>query len=855
MRPQVADFDCVSELQEAICRHAVYSLGKPWPNLSPYDRFAAVALAVRDRMMDRLLETEEGYRRRHAKRVYYLSIEYLIGQSLGANLRNLGIHEPCAQAVKNLGGDLQDIENVEPDAALGNGGLGRLAACFLDSFATLPIPGYGYGINYEFGLFRQEIVDGYQRELPDNWQVLGTPWQIARPDEACMIPIYGRIEHGVDRSGGYNPMWMDWQALIGLPCDMLIPGYAGRSVTVLRLYSARASREFDVRIFNDGDYFKAVEQKIQSEMISKVLYPSDAQFAGKELRLAQEYFLVACAIRDIVRSFEQDHTGFQDFPSHVAIQLNDTHPVLAIVELMRTLVDEKNLSWDQAWEITRATFGYTNHTLSAEALEQWPVSLLNRMLPRHLQIVQEINRRFLESLSKTHPVDLARVSRLSIVDDSESHQVRMVNLAIVGSHSVNGVSPIHSRLLTSALLPDFYRLWPDRFNNKTNGVSPRRWLLHANPALAELVSSAIGEDWIVDLAELRRLEPYAGDASFRASFQHIKRSNKERLGALIKDAIRESVDPDSLFDVQAKRIHAYKRQLLKVLHIVHEYLRVIEDGETPGCPRTYILAGKAAPGYWMAKQIIKLIHNVSEVVNSDPRSRNVMKVVFLPDYRVSLAEKIVSAADLSEQISTAGKEASGTGNMKMALNGAVMIGTCDGTNLDICREVGEENAFLFGLKSHEVQAMREQKTFHPQELCQRDPRLKRVVEVFRSCLFAHREPDFCEWVVRTLMNEEDEHVHLADLPAYLAAQKAVEEAYNDRQRWTRMSILSVARIGAFSSDRAIAEYAQDIWRLGANQEPVIAGNSGIAGSAMVAAGESELSERQAAFSKTASAVS
>jgi starch phosphorylase len=855
MRPQVAGVDCISELQEAICRHAVYSLGKPWSDLSPYDRFAAVALAVRDRMMDRLLDTEDEYRRRAPKHVYYLSIEYLIGQSLGANLRNFGIYESCALAVKNLGANLQDIENVEPDAALGNGGLGRLAACFLDSFATLPVPGYGYGINYEFGLFKQEIANGYQRELPDNWQALGTPWLIARPDEACMIPIYGRIEHTVDRCGGYNPMWLDWQALIGLPCDMLIPGFGGRSVTVLRLYSGRASREFDVRIFNDGDYFKAVEQKIQSEMISKVLYPSDAQFAGKELRLAQEYFLVACAIRDIVRRFEQNHTTFQDFPSQVAIQLNDTHPVLATVELMRILVDEKILSWDEAWEITRATFGFTNHTLSVEALEQWPVSLFNRMLPRHLQIIQEINRRFLEQLSKTHGVDPAGAARMSIVDDSESHQIRMVNLAIVGSHSVNGVSPIHSQLLTSTLLPDFYQLWPEKFNNKTNGVSPRRWLLHANPALAELVSATIGQGWITNLGELRKLEPYADDASFRVSFQQIKRSNKERLGGLIKDAVHESVDPDSLFDIQAKRIHAYKRQLLKVLHIVHEYLRVVEDGKIVEVPRTYILAGKAAPGYWLAKQIIKLIHNVGEVINSDPRSRKVMKLVFLPDYRVSLAEKIVSAADLSEQISTAGKEASGTGNMKMALNGAVMIGTYDGTNLDICREVGEENAFLFGLKSDEVQTIREQKTYHPRELCEHDPRLMRVVDVFRSSLFAHRDPDFCAWVVRTLMNEEDEHMHLADLPAYLAAQKAVEKAYNDRERWTRMSILNVARIGTFSSDRAIAEYAEQIWNLRGDQDPVIAGTSGITGSATAAPGESKLSECQAALSKTASAVS
>jgi starch phosphorylase len=813
MSQNVVAVDEISGLQDAIRRHAVYSLGRPWESLPPHDRFAAVALTIRDRMMDRYLETEEAYRQRDAKRLYYLSIEFLIGQSLGANLRNLGLYEACGQALKNLGASLRDLEEVEPDAALGNGGLGRLAACFIDSLATLGMPGYGYGINYEFGLFKQGIADGYQRELPDNWQGLGTPWQIARPDEACMIPIYGRIEHSLDRRGVYNPMWLDWKALIGLPYDMLVPGYGGRTVNFLRLYSARASREFDMRIFNDGDYFKAVEQKIQSEMISKVLYPSDAVIAGQELRLAQEYFLVACSIRDIVRRYQQEHSTFHNFSSKVAIQLNDTHPTLAIVELMRILVDEKELGWENAWEITQKTFGYTNHTLSAEALEKWPISLLNRVLPRHLQIIQEINRRFLEQLSVTYPSDPARKARMSIVEDAAPSQVRMVNLAIMGSHSVNGVSPIHSELLKTILLPDFFELWPERFNNKTNGISPRRWLLHANPALARLISESIGDGWITDLSELRNLEPYVEDASFRKAFAQIKRFNKEKLGALIEYDLRERIDPDSLFDVHVKRIHAYKRQLLKILHIVHEYLELVEDGITPRLPRTYIFAGKAAPGYWLAKQIIKLIHNVSEVVNSDPRSKDAMKVVFIPDYRVSLAEKIIPATDLSEQISTAGKEASGTGNMKMALNGAVMIGTYDGTNLDISRQAGEENIFLFGLKAAEIQAMREGKAYHPRELCERDPRLKRVVDVFRSGLLCRHEPEFCAWVERILLDEEDEHVHLADLPAYLSAQELVETAFADRQRWTRMSILNTARVGEFSSDRAIADYAEEIWHL------------------------------------------
>ncbi|MFP5205861.1 MAG: glycogen/starch/alpha-glucan phosphorylase [Acidobacteriota bacterium] len=814
MSPSVVAPEVAFELEESIRWHGTHSLGRSWNSLTPYGRFTAVALAVRDRMMDRLLETEERYARNQAKRVYYLSIEYLIGQSLGANLRSLGLYPACAHALKSLGSSLPEIEAVEPDAALGNGGLGRLAACFLDSLATLNIPGNGYGINYEFGLFKQQIDNGEQHELPDNWQALGTPWLIARSDEVCMVPIYGRIEHSVDRRGEYNPMWMDWKALIGLPYDMLIPGYGGRTVNFLRLYSARASREFDMRIFNDGDYLKAVEEKIQSEMISKVLYPSDAVLGGRELRLAQEYFLVSCSIRDIVRRYEKDHGNFHEFSSKVAIQLNDTHPVLAVVELMRVLIDEKDLSWDEAWEITQATFGYTNHTLSEEALERWPVSLLNRVLPRHLQLIQEINRRFLEHLTRIFPGDATRARRLTLVDESEpAHQVRMVNLAVVGSHSINGVSPIHSHLLSTALLSDFHQLWPERFNNKTNGISPRRWLLHANPALAQLVSASIGQGWITDLNELRRLDPLAEDASFRTAFRDVKRHNKACLGAYVKDLLHETLDPESLFDVQIKRIHAYKRQLLNVLHIVHEYLGVVEDGTIPLCPRTYILAGKAAPGYWLAKQIIKLIHNVSEVINTDPRSRSLMKVVFIPDYRVSVAEKIIPAADLSEQISTAGKEASGTGNMKQALNGAVMIGTYDGTNLDICRAVGEENAFLFGLQAEAARALWAQKSYRPQEICDRDARVARVVDALRSGLLCRHEPGFCAWVLGLLLDSADEYLHLGDLPAYLDAQAAVSAAFVDRERWTRMSIHNVARIGDFSSDRAIREYAEQIWNV------------------------------------------
>ncbi|MBZ5615866.1 MAG: glycogen/starch/alpha-glucan phosphorylase [Acidobacteriia bacterium] len=803
--------DAVLDLQESICRHAIFSQGKPWRDLSTHERFAAVALAVRDRMVERMLETEEEYRRQDAKRLYYLSIEFLIGQSLGSNLRNLGIYESCRQALRHLGTDLQTVEESEPDAALGNGGLGRLAACFLDSLATLGLPGYGYGINYEYGLFKQEIDNGYQRELADNWLAQGSPWQIARPDEACMVPIYGRIEHGSDRHGVYNPMWMDWKALIGLPYDMLIPGYGGGTVHFLRLYSARSSRDFDMRIFNDGDYFKAVEQKIQSEIISKVLYPSDAVIANKELRLVQEYFLVACAVRDIVRRFQQNHSTFREFSSKVAIQLNDTHPALAVVELMRILVDEKELSWEDAWGVTQKTFGYTNHTLSSEALEKWPIALLEYVLPRHLQIIYEINRRFMEQVAAAYPRDSARLTQVSLIEDSVPKQARMVNLAIIGSHSVNGVSAIHSGLLRSRLAPDFYELWPEKFNNKTNGISQRRWLVHANPSLADLVCSTIGDGWITDLDRLRALERHAADSGFQEEFRQVKRSSKERLIVLVRDSLRVRLDPDSLFDVQVKRIHAYKRQLLNVMHIIHEYLALIEDGKIPTVPRTYIFAGKAAPGYWLAKQVIKLIHNVGRVINNDSRANELMKVVFVPDYRVSLAERIIPATDLSEQISTAGKEASGTGSMKMALNGAVTIGTFDGANIEILEEVGQENIFLFGLKAAELQAMRQQSSYRPQDYYDRDPRLKRVMDAFLSRLFCPQEPDLFAWIFRSLLDESDEHFHLADLPAYLAAQEEAAETFRDRDRWARMAILNVARIGRFSSDRTVTQYANDIW--------------------------------------------
>ena len=783
----------VSGIVESLRRHATYSLGKAWGDLSPIDLFNAVALSVRDRLIETMLETEERYRREDPKRINYLSIEFLMGQSLGNHLLNLGIRESYAQALGRLGANLSVVEEGEQDAALGNGGLGRLAACFLDSLATLDMPACGYGINYEYGLFRQEIDNGYQREKPDNWLTQSSPWEVARPDDACYVPVYGRIEHATDRKGAYNPMWMDWKVIVGIPYDMLISGYGGRTVNLLRLYSARSSHDFDMQIFNGGDYFKAVEQKIASETISKVLYPSDSMVEGRELRLIQEYFLVACAVRDIVRKFERSHKTFSRFASRVAIQLNDTHPALTVAELMRVLVDEKDLEWEEAWNITRATLGYTNHTLAPEALEKWPVPLLEKVLPRHLQIILELNKCFLNQVGGTQEGSVERIRRLSLIEESTPQQVRMANLAMLGSHSINGVSAIHSELVKTSLAPDFFALFPERFNNKTNGITPRRWLLQSNPGLASLIATAVGETWITDLYRLRLLESHAEDAGFRADFGKVKRANKVRLAGIIKDLLRLNVDPDSLFDVQVKRIHAYKRQLLNVMQIIDEYLLLVDDGRQPAAPRTYIFSGKAAPGYWFAKQIIKLIHNVGRVINNDARAREWIKIAFIPDYRVSLAEKIIPAADLSEQISTAGTEASGTGNMKLALNGAVTMGTLDGANIEIREEIGEDNMFIFGLNAAEVQTMREEKSYRPWDYYARDPRVKRVADTFSSNLFCPNEPDVFTWIFANILDANDEHLHLADFTSYSEAHQRAGDAYCDRGRWTRMAILNVAR--------------------------------------------------------------
>jgi starch phosphorylase len=800
-------------LRASIERHARYSLGQPWNALTPRQVFECVSLATRDLLIDRLIETEARCRVADAKQVHYLSIEYLLGRMLTNNLTSLGIDDLCRDTLRQMNIALEDVVEAEPDAALGNGGLGRLAACCLESLATLDLPASGYGINYEYGLFRQEIDNGSQREKPDNWLEFGSPWEIKRVDQACFVPVYGRIEHGLDRAGGYNPMWMDWRLIIGVPHDVPVVGYGGRTVNRLRLYSARSSHDFDMQIFNTGDYLKAVEQKIATETISRVLYPPDNVPPGQELRLLQEYFLVACAVRDIVSGYQRSHRTFDAFSTKVAIHLNDTHPALAIAELMRTLVDERDLGWDAAWEITRSTTSYTNHTLLPEALEKWPVTLLERVVPRHLQIIEEIDRRFLGHVASMRPGDAALQRRLSIIEDTEPRQVRMTHLSIVGSHSISGVSELHSGLIKTTLAPDFAALWPEKFNNKTNGVTARRWLLQANPLLARLITSAIGDQWVTDLERLRALESLADYVPFRQEFAAIKQRNKERLTRLISQTTSVAVDPDSLFDVHIKRIHEYKRQLLNVMRIVHDYLRLIEDNHEPAVPRTYIFAGKAAPGYWAAKQIIRLICSVARVVNHDRRAHGRMKVVFLPDFRVSLAEVIVPAADLSEQISTAGSEASGTGNMKLAMNGALTIGTLDGANIEIRDAVGADNIFIFGLTAAQVEARRRAMADTRIEPPPHDPRVSRVLDAIDSGLFAPHDPQLFHWIVTSLVDGGDPYCHLVDLPGYLDAQHEVEEAFRQPELWTSRAILNVARIGRFSSDRTVAEYARDIWRI------------------------------------------
>jgi len=803
----------VRAFEDRIYLYLRHTLGRKREGASLENMYLALAYAVKHELLDRMIETVERYERHDPKRVYYLSIEYLLGRFLRDHLRNLGIFEIARLAVREFGYELDDLVNVEPDAGLGTGGLGRLAACFLDSMATLGMPCYGYGIHYEYGMFRQEIGNGYQMERPDSWLRQGMPWQVERTQRACFVPLYGEVIDGVDRKGRRNPMWLDWKLIAGVPYDFPIAGYGGRTVNVLRLFSARGSEEFDMSIFNAGDYIRAVEQKIRAETITKVLYPSDAVQTGRELRLIQEYFLVYCAIRDILYRHQRQNTTFENLPDKVAIQLNDTHPALAIAELMRMLVDHYEMPWDRAWDIAYRVFGYTNHTLLPEALEKWPVPVMQAVLPRHLQIIYEINETFLDDVRRRFPGEADRVRRMSLIEEGETKQVRMANLAIVGSKSVNGVSRLHSDLVRTNLVPDFAAMYPERFNNKTNGVSHRRWLLYSNPELSALITRAIGDAWVRDLGSLRGLEAFADDAGFQKEFLRIKQANKERLAGVIKDTLQTTVHSSSLFDVQIKRIHEYKRQLLNVLHIIHLYLLAAEDRKTSGIARTFIFSGKAAPGYAAAKLIIKLIHNVANVVNHDRRVDGMIRVAFLPDYRVTLAEEIMPAADLSEQISTAGMEASGTGNMKLALNGALTVGTLDGANIEIMEEVGAENVYIFGLTAEQIDAYRRSGNYNPRQYYERDPAIRRVMDALSSNLFCPFEPGLFRPLIHSIMEGGDRYFHLADFASYAAAQERAAQDYRDpaKTTWVRKAILNVARMGKFTSDRTISQYAKEIW--------------------------------------------
>ncbi|OGR23186.1 MAG: glycogen phosphorylase [Desulfobacterales bacterium RIFOXYA12_FULL_46_15] len=807
----MAYFDFTS-FEISLNHYIRYALGKKSEEASSYDMMKAVSMAVGRYLMDVNFETYQRYIERGSKRLYYLSMEFLIGRLLANNLLNLGIYDQCGAFLKKKGIDLEALLEKERNPALGNGGLGRLAACFLDSLATLDMPGFGYGINYDFGLFKQLIVNGYQREKPDYWPNRSSPWLIQRSGNKCMIPVYGRIEDTKDRDGGYNPMWTDWKLIIGRPHDILISGYGGRTANRLRLYSAWASEDFDMQIFNEGDYFNAVDEKIKSETISKILYPSDSKEAGKELRLVQEYFLVACSVRDIIRIHQKYNNGIESLHEKVAIQLNDTHPALTVAELMRVLVDENGIDWDKAWDITTRTLAYTNHTLLPEALETWPLPIIKKVIPRHLQIIYEINRRFIDSVkAKCGENCQDLISRMSIIGEGNPKQVRMANLAIIGSHSVNGVAKIHTELVKTKLVPEFYSFFPEKFNNKTNGVTPRRWIVSCNPGLTKLICEVIGRRWITDLERIREIESYADDQSFLDRFVQVKKENKLKLSDIIHKTVFETVDPESIFDIQAKRIHEYKRQLLNVMNIIHTYFLIKEDNADIGHPRTFIFSGKAAPGYHTAKLIIKLIHSVAGVINKDPKVNQMLKIVFLPDYRVSLAERIIPAADVSEQISTAGMEASGTGNMKFAMNGAITVGTLDGANIEIYEQVGRGNIYIFGLKVDQIENLR--LNYNPRDYTAKDIRLKRVIDALGSDMFCKKEPRLFLPLYHKLIDEGDFYLHCADFSSYVNAQELIGKDFLQSRAWAVKSLLNTARTGLFSSDRTIKEYAKEIWNI------------------------------------------
>ena len=802
-------------LVKGIQRHFVRTLGVHHAGFSKNYKYQALAYTIRDHLMESWQETKEANHLKGGKRAYYLSLEFLMGRALGNAILNLGLDEQSTEALNGLGLNLEEMIDEEHDAGLGNGGLGRLAACFVDSCATLRLPVTGYGIRYEYGMFRQHIVDGNQAEEPDHWLRDGNVWELERPEYTQRIHFGGRTEEYHDEVGRLRSRWVDTQDVLAVPYDTPIPGYKNRSVNTLRLWKSAATDEFDLGEFNAGSYPESVAQKNEAEHISMVLYPNDASENGKELRLRQQYFLASASIKDVLRQWVEQHgRDFSRFAEKNVFQLNDTHPTVSVAELMRLLMDEYRLEWDEAWTVTTKTMAYTNHTLLPEALERWPVYLFGRLMPRLLDIIYEINARFLSEVAKKWPGDIERQRRMSIIEEGDVQQIRMAYLAIAGSFSVNGVAQLHSDLLVEGLFADFYAMWPKKFNNKTNGVTQRRWMAWCNKPMSKLISDSIGEGWVTKLDELRQLAPYADDSAFREKWADCKRQNKERLADVVEETCGVRFNTDAMFDIQVKRIHEYKRQLLNVLHVIHLYDRIKRGDSANWTNRCVLIGGKAAPGYYMAKQVIKLVSNVAEVVNNDPDVGDKLKVVFFPNYRVSAMEIICPAADLSEQISTAGKEASGTGNMKFMMNGAMTIGTLDGANIEIREEVGDDNFFLFGLTAEEVEATRG--NYDPNGIIAADEDFSRVMELLECGHFSQFEPGLFASIAHAIRGDDDPWLVAADFRSYVDAQQQASEAYLDQERWQRMSIYNTAYSGKFSTDRTMEDYNRDIWKL----EPV-----------------------------------
>ena len=784
--------------------------GRPRDRATMNDLYMALAHTVRDRLVERWIHTVQNYRAQDVRVVCYLSAEFLTGPHLANNLINLGIYDEADEAMRKLGLDLEKLIEQEEEPGLGNGGLGRLASCFMDSLATLDIPAIGYGIRYEFGIFDQEIRDGWQVETTDKWLRLGNPWAIERPEDTFDVKFGGHTEKHTDPDGQTRVSWIPQKVVRGIPHDTPILGYRTNTANTMRLWSAEAVESFDFETFNTGDFFGAVAQKVSSENISKVLYPNDEEIQGKQLRLEQQYFFVSCSLQHILKIQQLQQRPLTDLHRSFAVQMNDTHPAISVAELMRLLIDENNMDWETAWGVTTRTLSYTNHTLLPEALEQWPIPVFKALLPRHLEIIEEINRRHLEEVAARYPGDEERLHRVSILDEDGGHYVRMAHLAVVGSHAVNGVAELHTELLKTLVLRDFYELAPEKFSNKTNGVTPRRWMVLSNPRLTDLITSRVGKAWIHDLEKLRHLESKVDDPELTREWRAIKRQNKEHLAAYIYERMGIRVDADSMFDVMVKRLHEYKRQHLKVLHILTLYKRIQHNPDVDLAPRTFIFGGKAAPGYRMAKLIIKLIHSVAEVIHGDPLVRDRLKVIFLPNFDVKLGHKVYPAADLSEQISLAGKEASGTGNMKFAMNGALTIGTLDGANIEIREEVGAENFFLFGLTTPEV-VQKKAEGYNPRSYYESNPLLKEIFDALAGGEFSRGDRELFEPLLQSLLTRDD-YMLLADYQSYVDCQDRVAQAFKDHDQWTRMSIFNVARIGKFSSDRSIRDYCSDIWK-------------------------------------------